>query len=425
MRRSFFASSLIMVLLLPMLAGWVEAQLPPGLEKASNVIIGLAPDNEGTNRALEAIGGVGGMITARLWIINAVAVTLPERAIPKLKADPNIRYIESDAEVQAIQDTVPWGLTKIRAQEAWETSTGTNIRIGILDTGIDKDHKDLLYPGKVAGGVNFYGTTKDWATDPKVWDDKNGHGTHVAGTAAAAENGAGVVGVAKGAKLYAIKVLSDSGTGYLSDVIQGIQWCAGYNKNGTWGTKRVEIANMSLGTTTDSTSLRNACDVAYSKGILLVASAGNNGDGNPDNVDPYTYPAAYDSVVAVGATDQNNNVASFSTSAPYLELAAPGVEILSDWPNNKLAILSGTSMSAPHVSGTAALVWISLGSNVAVRDRLINTAVDLGIIGRDNGSGYGRVDAKNAVLGYRSAPRLYAVPPINKLPVTWGKIKGE
>ncbi|PKM78866.1 MAG: hypothetical protein CVU88_08760, partial [Firmicutes bacterium HGW-Firmicutes-13] len=239
--------------------------------------------------------------------------------------------------------------------------------VAILDTGIDLDHPDL----HVAGGENF--------SLGKSYDDKNGHGTHVAGIVAALDNGAGVIGVAPGANLYAVKVLNNAGSGWWSDLIAGLQWCV---DNG------MEVANMSLGATSAPPDVLDACDAADNAGLLLVAAAGNEYGGD------VIYPAAYDSVIAVSATNSSDELASFSSVGPEVELAAPGVNIYSTYKDGSYTTMSGTSMASPHVAGTAALV-IAAGIP-DVRGRLQITADDLGATGWDSKYGYGLVDADEA-----------------------------
>jgi subtilisin family serine protease len=267
----------------------------------------------------------------------------------------------------------------------WPTgNTGRGIKVAILDTGIDSTHPDLV----IAGGVNFAGTTKDGSTNPADWADGHGHGTHCAGIVAARNNSIGVVGVAPDATLYAVKVLSDSGTGYTSDIIQGLDWCAA---NG------IQVASMSLGGGGTS-SLQAACDNAFAKGVVLVAAAGNSSG-------PVSYPAAYSSVIAVSATDSTDRLASFSCYGPQIAVAAPGVNIYSTYKGGTYAYMSGTSMACPHVTGSAALVWASgVTSAPAVRERLTGTAEDLGPAGFDNSYGYGLVDAQKAAAGGGTTP---------------------
>lgn len=266
--------------------------------------------------------------------------------------------------------TVPWNVTRVGGN-----FTAAGIKLAIIDTGIDGTHVDLAANYK--GGVNFVSPGRSPADD-------HGHGTHVAGIAAAVNNTVGLVGVAQDASLYAVKVLNWRGSGYWSWVAAGIDWTW---KNG------MNVANMSLGSTYAPTSIKTACDTAAQKGVLLVAAAGNNGDGRL-NTNEYSYPAAFSSVVGVAAVDSSNRLAWFSATNPTVELAAPGVSITSTFPGNRYATMSGTSMASPHAAGCAAVLWKALGtaaSPATVRAKLQSLAIDLGPTGRDNGYGYGLV----------------------------------
>ena len=221
--------------------------------------------------------------------------------------------------------------------------------------------------------------------------DDYGHGTHVAGTIAAEDNGFGVVGVAPEASLYALKVLDSNGSGYVSDVIFAIQWATDPDGDGS-ANDRLDIINMSLGADRGNIFLKWACNLAYSDGLLLVAAAGNSGS--------VIYPAAYSSVIAVSATDSNDKLAWFSSTGTQVELAAPGVSIYSTYTSTSgYTIMSGTSMASPHVAGTAALVWKAnpTWSNNDVRTQLQETAEDLGAVGWDSEFGYGLVNAAEAL----------------------------
>lgn len=320
--------------------------------------------------------------------IPAIAASLPTQAIAALQKNPNIAYVEQDFKVYAIghghgkpkpsqpAQTIPWGVDKIGAPEVWNMGyMGANVKVAILDTGIDTEHPDL----KVAGGVTFVRGTK-------TYNDDNGHGTHVAGIIAALNNTIGVVGVAPEASLYAVKVLNRRGSGYVSDVIAGIEWSI---DNG------MQIISMSFGSTSDSTSLHNECDKANATGIVLVAAAGNNGPGE----ETITYPAKYSSVIAVGATNQSDEVASWSSRGSELELTAPGVNIYSTYKGGTYETLSGTSMACPHVTGTIALI-LSKNPGLSpneIRDILHESAVKLSANIPDPSYGYGRVDAATAI----------------------------
>lgn len=328
----------------------------------------------------------GGEIKREYTLINAIAANLPENKIEVLKKNPNVVYVESDRIVQALAETTPWGVTKINAPLVWQNTNnnkGTGIKVAILDTGIQYNHPDLI--NNIKGGVNFAGNP-DGSTNPKFWTDKHGHGTHVAGTVAAVgNNGIGVTGVAPQASLYAVKVLNNAGSGYTSDVIQGIQWAA----------DNAQIASMSFGSSYYNQAEKDAVDAARAKGLILIAAAGNSGDGNPltDNV---IYPARYDNVIAVAATDSNDAVASFSSDGAEVDVSAPGVTILSTYKGSSYATMSGTSMAAPHVTGTVALMLKAGVLPNDIQSKLQTTAVDINSMGFDVFSGYGRIDAFTA-----------------------------
>lgn len=344
---------------------------------------------------IDFITGLGGVINREYTIINAIAATIPENVLDKIKRSPNVEYIEIDEkmyahipigvcqEIQILKQIVPWGINRIGSRMVNAMgNTGKGIKIGILDTGIDYTHPDISKNYK--GGYNFI----DNNTDAK---DYNGHGTHVAGTIAAEDNDIGVVGVAPEAYIYSVRILDFAATGTASDISAGLEWCLNNN---------MQIVNMSLGSCEDSISVTRAIDVLYNHGILLIAAAGNsgNGMGTGDSIDN---PARYNSVVAVGATDINDNRASFSSTGPKLEISAPGKDIYSLLPGNKYASLSGTSMASPHVAGVAALV-ISADpgiSNVQARIRLQTTTQNIskGSFEGKSWFGYGLVDAVKAV----------------------------
>lgn len=191
--------------------------------------------------------------------------------------------------------------------------------------------------------------------------------------------------MAPGAELYAVKVLDQYGGGRISDVIEGIEWAV---------QNEMDIISMSLGTTQYSQALSDSSANAYNTGILLVASAGNNGDGNLSTND-VMYPAKLDSVIAISAIDQNNMAMSWSADGSEVELAAPGVGIYSTWLDGGYYSMSGTSMAVPFVSGVAALMMQDNAdaSPDEVRAAMAYNAIDLGVQGRDNVYGFGLVQA--------------------------------
>jgi subtilisin family serine protease len=350
----------------------------------------------------------GAGIIHKLEIINSFAIRTPPGLIKVLENNPDIERIEVDGKVFATarkgipgpppktkegelelqqSQPVPWGVDRIDADLAWATSFGIGVKIAIIDTGCDKDHPDLI--DNIKGGVNFVNGPGS------KWDDDNGHGTHVAGIVAAQNNEIGVVGVAPNASLYCVKVLNNQGSGWLSDVIAGYNWAV---------SQGMDVTQASLGTDSDSSSLEDTVDAAEAAGIVNVAAAGNDGDTDPD--DDVDYPARYDSVIAVAATDSSDNRAYFasidyySSDGPEVELSAPGLNIYSTNVGGGYTTKSGTSMAAPHVSGVVALLLANepTFTPAQVRERLQTTAEDLGIFGRDNYFGFGLVDAEKAVI---------------------------
>ncbi len=315
--------------------------------------------------------------------------------IAELQRDPNVLYAEPNYIAFAF-DTVPndpqygnqWGLPKISAPAAWDVTTGgSDVVIAVVDTGIDLDHPDLSCSGKLMTGYNF-------VSPGQPPDDDHGHGTHVAGIAAACTNNAtGVAGVAWGARLMPVKVLNSSGNGSYDDVAAGITYAADQG---------ADVINLSLGGISSSSTLADAIEHAYDQGALVVAAAGNCAQGGYQCnylYNPIMYPGAYSTTLAVAATDSNDNWATFSEHHPYVDVAAPGVSIYSTYRYGSYTYQNGTSMATPFVSGLAALIW-SLDSGLPhdqVRNIVQTTADDLGTSGKDDYFGYGRINASQAL----------------------------
>lgn len=382
---------------------------PDGLVK---VLIGFKEKPGPAEQAI--VKGAGGKIKYTYKLIPAIAASIPEKAIEALKKNPNITNIELDSEVYALDAELDnsWGVKRIGAGIVHESGNkGAGVKIAIIDTGVDYSHEDLNANfNKNLLGYDFVNSDNDPMDD-------DGHGTHVAGIIAAEDNGDGVVGVAPDAELYALKVLNDTGSGYMSDVVLAIQWATDPDGDGS-ASDRLDIINMSLGGQ-KNIFLEWACNLAYLDGLLLVAAAGNGGS--------VIYPAAYDSVIAVSATDRDDALASFSSTGKQVELAAPGVNINSTLPGNKYSgeTWSGTSMASPHVAGTAALVWAKYSdwTNDEVRTQLQNTAEDLGATGWDSEFGYGLVDADEAAgLGNQPSSEKMHVAKIDMLLKTKGSL---
>lgn len=230
--------------------------------------------------------------------------------------------------------SLPWGVEYVNAPRAWLFTRGAGVKVGVIDTGVDLGHPDLKR--RIAGGYNVLKPGRDPVDD-------NGHGTHVAGTIGAEDNGIGVVGVAPKAGIYAIKALDRYGIGFLSDLIEGLQWCI---RNG------MQVVNLSLGTNEDNHTFREAVRRAWQAGLTVVAAAGNNGpaDGTVE------YPGRYQEVICVSAIGTDGRLARFASRGPEVAVIAPGVDVVSAWPGGGYRSLSGTSMAAPHVAGVAALL---------------------------------------------------------------------
>lgn len=273
----------------------------------------------------------------------------------------------------------------VDAAEAWGRTTGGGVRVAVLDSGVASDNPDIA--PKVVARANFSGAS--------TGEDNYGHGTHVSGTVAAtSENTLGVAGVCPACSILDGKVLNDSGVGSSSGLANGINWAV---NNGA------KVINMSLGVRASRT-LETAVNNAWTKGAVLVAAAGNG--GNQTKI----YPAGYANVIAVAATDNFDAKASFSTyGASWVDIAAPGVNVYSTFPNHKFYlgtqnnrslgydVGNGTSMSSPIVAATVALAWSvnPQAGNTAIREKVQSSADK--ISGTGTYWANGRVNANNAV----------------------------
>ena len=268
-----------------------------------------------------------------------VVAALDDDQIEAVQSSDDVATVEEDGPMFALgqlvvegqpsvlEETVPAGVAAIKAPAAWDASRGKAIKVAVLDTGIAPAHPDLV--ANLRTGMSFVSTETST-------DDFNGHGTHVSGTIAASHDQIGVVGVAPAAALYPVKVLDRNGRGQWSNLIAGIDWCI--------NAQDIRILNMSLGGPGAPAALEQMCALAWERGRLLVAAAGNDGG-------PVGYPAKWESVVAVSALDGTGMIASFSNRGPEVELSAPGVNVLSTVPAVGYGTKSGTSMASPHVAG--------------------------------------------------------------------------
>ena len=325
----------------------------------------------------------------------------------QLQSDPLVEWAEPNQMAEALRipddplyQQFQWNLRKILAEQAWDITTGSpDVIVAVLDTGIDASHPDLA--GRLIPGYDFL-------NDSPNPDDDSGHGTHNAGIIGASSNNSiGIAGMAWNVRIMPIKVLNANGEGPDSVIARGIIYAADHG---------AQVINMSFGSPVSSQILAEAIRYAWGKGALLVAGAGNTAKTNNSMV----YPAAVDPVLAVAATDENDEVADFSQHHPYVGISAPGVNIVSTyWRGSeyKTAYLSakGTSAAAPLVSGVAALIKSVNPSltNSQMKQILLDTADDLGAPGKDEYYGTGRLNAYKALL----VARLTAATPTPQTPV--------
>jgi subtilisin len=386
----------------------------------------------------------GSQVLNVLSLVNGLAIALPPQgtaqALAALQANPTVLGVYDDSAVSGqdgggdnvivispadppTQELYPWGLEAIQVPEVHHEEPGlkgAGVGVAILDTGIDLTHPDLSK--NVKGGYNALA-----GQDPKTYQDDNGHGTHMAGIIAARANGLGVIGAAYQAKLYAVKVLDQYGSGRLSDLINGLGWVRA---------NQIRVVNMSLGFSEGSPLLEQAIERLYEAGVIMVASAGNHstncaqdgggddggGDGSaqdgggddgggdtgcdtvPGGV---SYPARYHGVIAVAATDSQNRVTNYSRSGPEVAVAAPGgsthdQRILSTNKGGGYGWGSGTSQAAAHVTGALALA-LQVKSHMSFEEAatlLQGTAKDLGEPVEQQGAGLIDVEAMIGALKY-------------------------
>ena len=268
-------------------------------------------------------------------------------------------------------DSIDWAVDMINARSAWSESTGSKVKIAVLDSGIGP-----VNGIKVNEGYNCVNDNTDTT-------DRNGHGTMVA-SIIAADHSTGILGIAPDAEIYPVKVMNDTGYVKLEWAIAGVRWAIN---------KQVQIISISWYVYDNARNdLKQILDEAYyDKGILIVAAAGNNGY--------VECPAKYDSTIAVAAIDQKGYRLSLSAIGSKIELSAPGENIVGLFLNNAYGNGSGTSFAAPYVTGTAALIWEKNNTltNTQVRDILCQTATDRGAIGKDTLYGWGIVNVTAAI----------------------------
>ncbi|HEX4734311.1 MAG TPA: S8 family serine peptidase [Thermoleophilaceae bacterium] len=408
--RTLRASLLACILVLAFATTAAAADFVPG-----RVIVKYNAGTSATRiAALENASGVTGLHRTILGGARVVTVAgSVKTAVAQLNRSAAVQYAEPDyvmhatatpndprfAELYGLNNTGQTGGTPdadIDAPEGWDAaglglfpSTG-GAKVGVVDTGILSTHEDLT--GKLANCAKSYSGIPilSGSIQEGSCSDDNGHGTHVSGTITAnANNGKGVAGVAFNSQLAMCKALGGPlGSGSTSDVANCIRWAHD---------KGAKVLSMSLGGGA-STTLQQAVQYAWANGAaggtLLVAAAGNDGDAT------LNYPAAYAEVVSVAATDNNDQRASFSNANSDVEIAAPGVNVLSTYngSNTSYTTLSGTSMATPHVAGVAAIIWDKYPTATAstIRSKLDASVDDRGAAGRDTSFGFGRVNLQKA-----------------------------
>jgi subtilisin len=364
----------------------------PSLAAAERKIVVFAGSVPAAERARLARAS-GGSVVRELPLIDAVVVELPPGqaratearlrktgAVVRVDEDPKVDWLVGLSAAPSLEPFVsrrvadvepprgpeiPWGVRRVNAAAAWPVARGEGVKVAVIDTGLDSDHPNLK--ANVKGGWNAL-TRKD------DFEDDHGHGTHCAGSLAAAEGETGVVGVAPKASLYGVKVLDAQGSGTYDDVIAGMQWAV---------ERKMQIASMSLGASKGNPSLEAAVAAMRKAGVVLVAAAGNTGRA-------VSFPAAYPGAIAVAALDSKDKVAFFSSRGPEVALIAPGVDVRSTSKDGGYDTLSGTSMATPHVSGLAALAIAAKGlsGHDAVRAALTRAAKPLeGVPAAQQGAG--------------------------------------
>lgn len=342
----------------------------------------------------------GGLRLGEIRRLNVHRIRVPAAALGAveraLRHDPHVKFVERhrllppnlEANDPLFRDQ--WHLARIRAGGAWDITTGTrDVVIAVLDSGVDPGHEDLQ--GKLVPGWNFYDDTADTS-------DVYGHGTKVAGAAAAAgQNGIGVASPAMESAIMPIRVTGTNGWASDWAIAQGLVWAADHG---------ARVMNLSFAGVAGSSAILNAAKYVFDRGGIVVAAAGNCGCDDPTPPTPW--------LLSVGATDGQDALASFSSRGAYVDLTAPGVEILTTTAGNGYGAVSGTSFSSPITAGVLALMMAAnraLGP-LDLETVLAATSVDLGAPGWDSGFGYGRIDALAAVsAAASSAPVPDTTPP--------------
>jgi subtilisin len=341
----------------------------------------------------ERLREVGGTVCYVGRYSPTVTAMIPDpKQLDRLREDPDLIHVNSEVKcslpyyrVERIvtasvttlskqkmgKQIIPWNISRVVGTRRW--NTGAGVRVGVLDTGIDLTHPNLA--GNIKGGINILSPSRP----PQ---DDNGHGTHIAGIIGANYNRFGVLGIAPRVSLYAIKVLNASGIGSMTDLIKGIEWAI---------SRRMQILNISIsGTKIIPPALAQVIKAAVSRGIIVVAAAGNAGEGDTVGV-----PARMPSVLSVAAINKENQREWYSSTGK-VDIAAPGSKILSTYSLKRYAVLSGTSMATAHVTGALAIFKRAYPglSSLELKKLLLQRAIDLPPKGVDPWTGAGLVQVR-------------------------------
>jgi subtilisin len=313
---------------------------------------------------------------------TAVVGKFNDGDVRALESSSAVRYVEQNGRMEALEatfqqrdvsaaETAPYGIQITNAETAIDQgATGDGVTIAVVDTGIDANHETL--EENIVGGYAVSGVECSGGCDAP-WDDDQYHGTHVAGTAAAALNGVGVYGVAPDANLLAVKALGGNGGGSFAGIAEGIEWSV---NNGA------DVINLSLGGP-ESQAVSDAVQFAANNDVIVISAAGNAGPCS----DCVNAPANDPNAVAVSATDENDELANFSSTGPDVEIAAPGAGVESTFPDDEYNSISGTSMSSPHVAGAAATLLADGTPPGDVVPALKDGADDIGLSSNEQGAG--------------------------------------
>lgn len=383
----------ILILLLVLVPSVAAAGTPPELDQSGNgrasvpSHIIVFKNNVRSANVSGSVAAAYGLNVTDVYshALNGISATIPAHKLKQLRGDPRVAYIEPNQVFRTTAQSIPTGITRSYAASNPNLAINgvddfrVNVDVAVIDTGIAA-HSDL----NIAGHVNCVSNNFFRARCSSGGTDGNGHGTHVAGTIGALDNGIGVVGIAPGARLWGVRVLNNSGSGYTNQIIAGIDWVAANSAT-------IDVANMSLGCECTSTAQANAISNAISRGVVFVVAAGNS-DKDASTFSPANHP----DVVTVSAladfnglpggggaatcrADEDDTLANFSNFGSLVEIAAPGVCINSTWLNGGYNTISGTSMASPHVAGAAAVIIATSGKPtnrtgvLNIRSTLINT----------------------------------------------------